>query len=75
VNWNMWVRQIHRWLSMAFTMGVIVYMVAMGRGQPAAWMGLLALIPLILLLVTGLYLFVLPYATRRRSARQVAGCD
>jgi hypothetical protein len=75
VNWNMWVRQIHRWLSMAFTMGVIVYMVAMGRGQPAAWMGLLALIPLILLLVTGLHLFVLPYATRRRSARQVAGCD
>lgn len=75
MNWNMWVRQIHRWLSMAFTMGVIVYIVAMGQGQPAAWMGLLALIPLILLLVTGLYLFVLPYATRRRSARQVAGCD
>jgi hypothetical protein len=39
----------------------------MGPGQPAAWMGLLALVPLILLLVTELYLFVLPYALRWRS--------
>jgi hypothetical protein len=56
-----WIRQVHRWLSMAFTTGVIVYIVAMTRGQPAAWLGLLALLPLILLLLTGLYLFVLPY--------------
>ncbi len=71
MNWNIWVRQIHRWMSMAFTAGVIVYIIAMGRGQPDAWMGLLALIPLILLLLTGLYLFVLPYAIR--CERRVAG--
>jgi hypothetical protein len=46
---------------------VLTYIVAMGWGQPAVWMGLLALVPLILLLVTGLYLFVLPYAVRWRS--------
>ncbi len=67
MNWNAWVRQVHRWLSIAFTGGVLVYIVAMGRGQPPAWMGLLALIPLILLLVSGLYLFALPHALRWRS--------
>jgi hypothetical protein len=67
---NMWIRQIHRWLSIAFTLGVITYIVAMMQGgQPAAWLGLLALVPLILLLVTGLYLFALPYLGRRRKAR------
>jgi hypothetical protein len=67
LDWNKWVRQIHRWLSMAFTLAVIVNLVAVGLGEYAVWVGLLALIPLALLLVTGPYLFVLPYATRRRS--------
>jgi hypothetical protein len=31
-------------------------------------MGLLALIPLILLLITGLYMFVLPYTMKWRNA-------
>lgn len=66
-----WVRQIHRWLSIAFTAGVSTYIIAMSDGtQPAAWVGLLALVPLILLLITGLYLFVLPYATGWRRARR-----
>lgn len=30
------IRQIHRWLSMAFTAGVIIYIAAMTRGQPPA---------------------------------------
>ena len=62
LNWNPGIRQLHRWLSIAFTLGVLIYIVAMTRGQPAGWMGLLPLLPLILLLITGLYLFVLPYA-------------
>jgi hypothetical protein len=67
LGWNGWVRQAHRWLSIAFTAGVLIYIIAMAGGEPAAWMGLLALVPLILLLVTGLYLFALPYAIRWRS--------
>jgi hypothetical protein len=55
---------------MAFTAGVTIYIVAMTRGQPAAWLGLLALIPLILLLLTGLYLFALPYVAKRRVTRR-----
>lgn len=67
VTLNKWVRQIHRWLSIAFTLGVINYMVVMTRGQPPAWVGLFALVPLILLLLTGLYLFALPYVVGRRG--------
>lgn len=67
---NHWVRQIHRWLSIAFTLAVIANLIALGQGQPAAWVGFLALLPLVLLLLTGLYLFVLPYATRRRRAAE-----
>ena len=67
MNWNNWIRQIHRWLSMAFTVAVIVNIVAMTQKEPALWVGLLALLPLVLLLLSGLYLFVLPYATKWRS--------
>jgi hypothetical protein len=73
LNWNTWVRQIHRWLSMAFTVAVIVNIVALGQKEPAVWVGLLALLPLVLLLLTGLYLFVLPYAAKWRSARGASG--
>lgn len=69
MNWNKWVRQSHRWLSIAFTMAVIVNIVALGQGEYVAWVGFLALLPLVLLALTGLYLFVLPYATRWRSGR------
>jgi hypothetical protein len=63
---NNWIRQTHRWLSMAFTLAVIVNVVAMVKKQQAVWIGLLALFPLILLMLTGLYLFVLPYVARGR---------
>jgi hypothetical protein len=67
MSWHKSVRQIHRWLAIAFTVAVIVNIVALGREEPAVWVGLLALLPLALLLFTGLYLFVLPYATNGAS--------
>jgi heme A synthase len=70
LNWNKWVRQTHRWLSIAFTVAVIVNIVAVAQKKYTASLGLLAVLPLALLLVTGLYLFVLPYATRWRSERR-----
>lgn len=70
MNWNKWIRQFHRWLSIAFTVAVIANLVVMGKGQIAVWVGLLTLLPLALLLLTGLYLFVLPYATKWRSGRR-----
>ncbi len=67
LDWNKWIRQIHRWVSIAFTVGVIVNIVAVAEKKYTLWVGLLALLPLALLLFTGLYLFVLPYATKWRG--------
>jgi hypothetical protein len=72
MTWNHWIRQIHRWVSIAFTLTVIANFVAMTQGPPPAWVTYSPLPPLALLLFTGLYLFVLPYATRRRSTRPSA---
>jgi hypothetical protein len=68
---NAVVRQTHRWLSIVFTVTVIANFVARGMGQkePPAWVTYSPLIPLALLLFSGLYLFVLPYAGRWRSRR------
>ena len=72
MNWNEWIRQTHRWVSIAFTVAVIGNIVVMSvkRGQPPAWVTYSPLPPLFLLLFSGLYLFVLPYAARWRSARR-----
>jgi hypothetical protein len=72
VNWNKWVRQIHRWLSAVFTLTVIGTFVALAQDTPVVWVSYVPLFPLALLLVSGLYLFVLPYATRWRSGRRSA---
>ena len=64
---NKLMRQTHRWLSIAFTLTVIANFVAMTQGQPPAWVTYSPLLPLALLLFSGLYLFVLPYATKWRS--------
>ncbi len=72
MNWNKWIRQTHRWVSIFFTVAVIVNGIAVARGKYSNALGLLALTPLALLLLTGLYLFVLPYFAKSRRTR-VAG--
>ena len=69
MNLNKWVRQIHRWLSIAFTLTVIANFVAMGLGEPPTLVVYSPLLPLFLLLFTGLYMFVLPHAAKLRGAR------
>ena len=66
---NHWIRQLHRWLSMAFTLAVIANLLVMGREPIARWVGLATLVPLIALIITGLYLFLLPHAARWRQRR------
>ena len=66
MNWDMWVRQSHRWLSIAFTVTVIANFVAMASWEPPGWVVYAPLPPLFLLMFTGLYMFVLPYATKWR---------
>ena len=69
LNANKWVRQIHRWLSIAFTVAVVVTFIALAQEQPVVWVSYVPLLPLGLLFLTGLYLFVLPYVTQWRSRR------
>jgi len=66
-----WMRQIHRWLSMFFIVCVLVniivnFIITSAPKQLVLGVGLFTLLPLILLMLTGLYLFLLPYRSRSR---------
>lgn len=71
MEWNKLIRQIHRWVSIAFTVTVIANFIALARGggMPPPWITYSPLLPLAFLLFTGLYLFVLPYTLRWRRER------
>ena len=80
MNWNRRIRQVHRWTSIIFTFGVIANIISifgMGQEQPPVWVGMMALVPLVLLLLTGLYMFALHYLTpgglRRAIGRSPVG--
>ena len=64
---NKWVRQTHRWLSLVFTATVIANIVALstGDGKPPDWITYSPLPPLLLMMITGLYMFFLPYVGKR----------
>jgi hypothetical protein len=72
VNWNIWVRQGHRWLSIALTLTVVANFIAMALGQPPALLVYSPLPPLFLLLFSGLYMFALPYIGKARTGRRAA---
>ena len=68
---NNFIRQFHRWTSIVFTLTVIANFVALSRGgTPPPYITYAPLLPLALLLFTGLYLFALPYIARRRTTRE-----
>jgi len=60
LNWNKRVRETHRWLSIAFTVAVIVNGVTVAQKKYTARLGLLAV-------------FVLPYAAKWRSGSYITG--
>ncbi len=66
---SQWIRQAHRWIAIAFTLTVIANFVALAmvEGQPAPWVTYSPLLPLALLLFSGVYLFVLPYMGKWRG--------
>jgi hypothetical protein len=61
------IRQIHRWISIVFTATVIANFVVRAFGSPPLWVTYSPLLPLAVLLLTGLYLFVSPYRAARQS--------
>ena len=64
-----WIRRVHRWMSIAFTLTVIATFIALAQKEPLVWVSYVPLAPLALLFFTGLYLFALPYASRWRRGR------
>ncbi len=63
-----WIRQVHRCLSIIFTLTVIANFIAMAIvGEPPAWVTYSPLPFLFLLMFTGLYMFFLPYISRQRN--------
>ncbi|GIH10767.1 hypothetical protein Rhe02_88340 [Rhizocola hellebori] len=72
MKWNKWIRQTHRWLAIIFTVTVIITFVALAQKEPIVWVSYVPLLPLALLLFSGLYLFALPYAAKWRGKRGTA---
>ena len=72
MSWSARIRQIHRWVSIIFTVTVIANFIALAQvgGTPPPWITYSPLPPLAFLLFTGLYMFALPYIVRWRSRRR-----
>jgi len=71
MNWSAWIRQFHRWMSVLFTVCVLANFAVNGLGAPEAvslGVGFFTLLPLFLLLFSGLYMFALPYFRRAPAA-------
>ncbi|HEX2586270.1 MAG TPA: hypothetical protein VHL14_14175 [Steroidobacteraceae bacterium] len=64
MNWSSIIRKLHRWISILFVLTVIANFAAMSRGTPPAWITYSPLAPLAFLILTGLYMFVLPYVSK-----------
>lgn len=73
MNLSKWIRQTHRWLSIIFTLTVAANFITMAFGQPPAWVVYSPLLPLFLLLFSGLYMFVMPYVARPRGEQRAQG--
>jgi hypothetical protein len=71
VNWNKWIRVTHRWLSIFFTIAVVINGITVVHGKYSRNLGLMAVFVLVLQFLSGMYLFVLPYVAKNRSARRV----
>jgi hypothetical protein len=66
---SLWIRKFHRWMSVLFTLSVVVTFIALNQAKPIVWVSYVPLLPLAALFFTGVYLFALPYFGRGRAAK------
>ncbi len=69
MNWNKWIQQTHRWLSIAFTVAVIINGIAVVQGKYTAKLGLLAAAMLAFAIF---HRYVLVHAAIRHQVEQCA---
>lgn len=71
MTFSRFIRSFHRWTSIVFTLTVVANFVAIGMLGQADVPPLVTyspLLPLFLLLFSGLFMFFQPYVARRRAA-------
>ncbi|MEV4280125.1 hypothetical protein [Actinoplanes xinjiangensis] len=67
MTWNNRIRRLHRWTSAVFTATVVLTFVALAQKEPIVWVSYVPLLPLAVLMISGLYLFALPWIRRRAA--------
>ena len=66
------IRTAHRWLGMSLIVLTVANVIAIGTGNAMDWLTYLPLLPLFLLMFSGLYMFVLPYFAKSRRTGEEA---
>ncbi|HUQ57297.1 hypothetical protein [Lentzea sp.] len=66
------IRQFHRVVSMVFMATVVFTAVALTVDSSVVWVSYVPLLPLFVLMGTGVYMWFLPTIARRRAARRAA---
>ena len=61
------IRTAHRWLGMSLIVLTIANIIAISTGNAMDWLTYLPLLPLFLLMFSGLYMFILPYLAKGRA--------
>ena len=72
MNMSKMIRTSHRWLGMSLIVLTIINVIAFSMGYAIPWLYYLPLLPLFLLMASGLYMFVLPYLGKRAPANKEA---
>ena len=62
-----WIRTTHRWLGVSLIALTIINIIAFSLGQAIPWLYYLPLLPLFLLMLSGLYMFVLPCMRKAKA--------
>lgn len=60
-----WIRRTHRWLGVLLTLAIVANFACMAFGPPPTVVTYAPLVPLALLVLSGLYMFFLPYFSKR----------
>ncbi len=65
-----WIRQTHRWLGIVLTLAILGNFLAMAFGPSPA---IVVYAPLVLLVISGLYMFFRPYLRKPDRAQAKTG--